>query len=336
MTRLKDNIRQRKKKLKAKRERKSIFLRRFFLLFLLLILLGGFFRFYQSVKRSSWQGDSRFNVVFNSSPLLIASFNNFEKEVNFLLIPQGTFIETIHGYGPCQSGSIEKLGEINNQGGHFLAKSLETYLGLPVDGYLFSLQDTSLEGDLSSVKAYLLANFSLFSKARQETSLTYWDLFRLWWYLKKTGTNKFNMVDLGATQASEEIVLPDGEKAIKVDPDRLELLIAQFFSDKKIKEEDLTMVVLNGTEHSGLASKMANLLKNIGGQVIKVGEITTFLKNDEFNCEIRSARKYRDSYTVKKISRIFNCRWGGEDLLNERSLLVIITKENYWKLLNLP
>ena len=336
MARLKDNIYKRKQKLKAKKERKFVLAKKVFLILLLIVLLGGFFKIYQSIQRSSWQGDSRFNIVFDSLPVLIASFGSSDNEINFLLIPKGTFIETIHGYGSCRAESINRLGEINNQSGEFLSESLQNYLGLPLDSYLLSSSDLVFENNPTSLKSYLLANLSFFSKTRKEASLNNWDLLRLWWYLKKTNLNKFNIVDLSSTPASEEITLPDGNKAIKIDPNRLELLITQFFSDSKIKEEDLSIAVLNSTEHVGLASKMANLIKNIGGQIIKIGEITTVLKNDDYNCEIRSSKEYKNSYTVRKISKIFNCRWTGDDLLNERSSLVIIVKENYWELLNLP
>jgi len=320
MARLKDNIYKRKQRIKAKKERKFVLVKKILLVLLLIVISGSFFKVYQSIRRSSWQDDSRFNIVFNSSQLLIASFNNSDNEINFLLIPKGTFIETVHGYGSCRSES----------------KSLQNYLGLPLDSYLLSSSDLVFEDNPAYLKSYLLANFSFFSEIRKEASLNNWDLLRLWWYLKKTNSNRFNIINLSNTQASEEIFLPDGNKAIKIDPNRLELLITQFFSDSKIKKEDLNISVLNNTEHSGLAYKMANLIENIGGQIIKIGEITTFLRDDDYDCEIRSSKEHKNSYTVKKISKIFNCHWTGDDLLNERSSLVVIVKENYWKLLNLP
>jgi len=336
MARLKDNIYKRKQKLKAKKEKKFVLVKKVVLFIVLVVVLVSSFKIYQSIRRSSWQDDSRFNVVFDSLPVLIASFGSYDHEVNFLLIPEGTFIETTHGYGSCRAESISRLGKINNRGGEFLSESLQNYLGLPLDSYILSSSSLVFENNPTSLKSYLLANFSFFSRVREEASLNNWDLLRLWWYLKKANLNKFNIINLSDTPASEEITLADGSKAIKIDPNRLELLITQFFSDNKIKEEDLSISILNSTEHAGLASQMANLIKNIGGQIIKIGEVTTVLKSDDYNCEIRSAKEYKNSYTVRKISKIFNCRWTGDDLLSERSSLVIIVKENYWKLLNLP
>ncbi len=285
MAKIKNNSYYRKKRRTRKKKSKFAWVGRFFLILLVVLCLGLVFRLYQSVNRSLWKGDSRFNLVFNSAPVLVASFDSFENKVDLLLIPQGTFIEAVHGYGPCRAESIYRLGQLNNQGGDFLSSSLQNYLGLPIDGYLLTSEVSFQKDDNSFLKSYLVKNLSFFSKKRQETNLSNWDLIRLWWHFRKIRPDKFNLIDLSQTQASEKILLADGSKAMKIDPKRLELIMVQFFADRKIKEEGLTISILNSTSHFGLAAKVANLIKNIGGRIVKVGELEkSGLNDDDFNC----------------------------------------------------
>jgi len=112
-------------------------------------------------------------------------------------------------------------------------------------------------------------------------------------------------------------------------------LVNQLFKDEKIVQEDLAIAVLNGTTHFGLARKAARLITNIGGQVVEVGNIEN-LKSQILNlkCEIRSPKRLKNAYTIQKLMRAFDCRWGGEDLADHRAEAILILGEDYWSRLN--
>lgn len=308
------------------------------LLIFLLVLAGVIFKVSRLLVKSVWDGQSQLNLALNPSlagqPVLIVAFNHEEKSVNILLIPAGTFIETIHGYGPCRVESVYRLGELNKKGGELFQGSLQEYLGIPIDAYASIGNGEWIMDNMKNKEEILKTITSLFK--RDKTNLTKWDLVRLWWNLRNLRQDKINLVDLGQTSASQEIDLPDGTKANKIDTERLELIMSQFFVNKKLKQENLTMAVLNGTNHSGLANKAAILIKNIGGQVMTVGDTENGQGESLQQCQIKSQKKYKNSYTVRKLSHIFGCQWGGESMTDQRANLVLIVGQSYWEKLTLP
>lgn len=302
--------------------------KRLFLVIFLIIAIGLGWKTDRVLSKNVWDGQNRLNLVFRfqgSSPLIMS----FSPETStILIIPANAFIEVTHGYGPYRAESIYQLGELEKKlGGELLAESVQEYLGIPVDGYIIN---SNVKTQMSELKEGLMEIFRNSLKGGGKTNLTKWDLLRLWWKIRGVREDKINIIDLKEASASEEIILSDGTKAIKIDPERLERILSQFFVDEKIRQETLTIAVLNGTNHLGLANKGARLIGNMGGRVIGVGDV------ESSRCEARSEKKYKNSYTVKKLIRVFDCEWGGENLENQRADVVLILGEQYWQKLNQP
>ena len=165
--------------IKKKKKRKWPVL--LFVLLLLAALVFLVFKICSSIGRSLWDGESQFNLAVNSQPVVIVSFNYQGKDINILKIPDGTFIETIHGYGPYRIESIYKLGEIKGEGGQLLADSLQDYFGLNIDGFL---NGGKLPQEQKGLKSFLLNQFFVSLGSRGKTNLSRWDQFRLWWQIK--------------------------------------------------------------------------------------------------------------------------------------------------------
>jgi hypothetical protein len=221
---------------------------------------------------------------------------------------------------------------LKGNGAELLAGSLQDSFGLAVEGFL---KGTDGEWQKNGLKNSLLNQFFNSFAYDKKTNLSRWDLLRLWWQIKMIREDKITLIDLSQTSVSQEVDLPDGTKAMKIDTERLDRIISQFFTDEQIKKEDLTIAVLNKTEKIGLANKAAKLISNIGGRVINVGAQTKNVDKKD-NCEIKSEKKYKNFYTVKKLSKIFNCQWTGEPDSEQRSMVVILLGVDYWSRLNLP
>jgi len=316
--------------LKKKKKRKWLAL--IFLLVLLGFLIFGFFKIFRSVGKSLWDGKSQFNLVINSQPVMVVSFDYPEKNVNLLLIPDGTFVEAIHGYGPYRIESLYKLGKIKDQGGDLLTGSLQEYFGLNLEGYLTG---DKYQPDKMKIKNFLLNQFFNALRGRGKTNLSRWDLLRIWWQAKKIREDKIIVVDLAQTSASQEVELPDGSMAMKIEPERLTRIISQFFIDEELKKEDLTVAVLNKTEHLGLANNASKIIDNIGGRVVQVGSLHDQTETNE-SCEIKSEKKYKNSYTVNKLKQIFDCHWSEGEENKQRARILLLVGEAYWAKLNLP
>jgi hypothetical protein len=317
------------KSIKKKKKRKWLAL--IFILFLLSSLGFLLFKICCSLGQSLWDGESQFNLAINSQPVVIVSFDCQEKEINLLKIPNGTFIEAVHGYGPYRVESIYKLGEIKGQGGQLLSDSLQEYLGLNVDGFLAG---GKLPQGQMALKSFLLNQFFVSLSSKEKTNLNHWDQLRFWWQVKMIREDKINLIDLSQTSASQEVELPDGSWAIKIDQERLEKIISQFFFDERIKKEDLSLSILNKTEHLGLANKAARIISNIGGRVVQVSNQKQ--ETQDGHCQVKSEKKYKKSYTVEKLIKIFNCQWLEEESSSQRAQVNLYVGENYWSKLTLP
>jgi hypothetical protein len=314
-----------------KKKKKSKWPALIFILFLLASLVFLVFKICCSFGQSLWDGENQFNLAINSQPVAIVSFDCQEKKINILKIPDGTFIEVVHGYGPYRVESIYNLGEIKGDGGQLLADSLQEYLGLNIDGFLSGEKLPQNQRDL---KSFLLNQFFVSLSSRGKTNLSLWDQLRLWWQTKMIREDKINLVDLSQTSASQEVDLPDGSRAMKIDQERLEKIISQFFLDERIKKEDLSVSILNKTEHLGLANKAARIIGNIGGRVIQIAN----QKQDgqDGRCQIKSEKKYKKSYTVKKLIKIFDCQWLEEKSTDQRTQINLYLGEDYWSKIALP
>ncbi|MCJ7804116.1 LCP family protein [Patescibacteria group bacterium] len=303
-----------------------------FIIIIIIILSGLSFKIFRSVGKSLWDGKGQFNLVINSQPVMVVSFDYPEKNINLLSIPDGTFVEAIHGYGPYRIESLYKLGEIKGNGGGLLAGSLQEYFGINLEGYLTG---DKYQPDNMKIKNFLLNQFFDALRGRGKTNLSRWDLLRIWWQVKKIREDKIIVVDLAQTSASQEVDLPDGSKAIKIEPERLTRIISQFFIDEEFKKEDLTITVLNKTEHLGLANNASKIINNIGGRVIQISSLHDQTGTNG-SCEIKSEKKYKNSYTVEKLKQIFDCHWSEGEENEQRARILLLVGEDYWARLNLP
>jgi len=303
-----------------------------FIVLLLVLVIFGWRFFFQKI----WDGKNKINIVFITPRIFIFSLDPSEKKAIVLSFPQKTFLETIHGYGDYPLESIYKLGEQEGyNGGNFLATSLQENLRIPLDGYalISNLKETNLN---FKSRDFILESFRDLFLRSNKTNLTKGDVFFLWLKLKKIRQDKITLVDLEKLDITEKIILLDGTESFKFDPQKFKKIAIDIFKDNQIRQENLEIAVLNSTSYSGLATRVADLIENIGGRVVEVGEI----KNSKFQsaswrtnskCKIKSKKEFKKSYTLKKLEKVFGCQWEEEDTGDYRGDLVLILGEDYWK-----
>ncbi len=289
------------------------------LLIFLLLFLGISWRFYGFFKNSTWDGKNRLTLVLKIDPVSLVSFDPESEEISFLIIPDGSYIEAVNNYGFYRIEKIYPLGELEGRGVEFLSASLEAYLGLPIDGWVIA--DRKWTNETKSLLSSLIASAI---KDKSTSSLSRWDLIRLWLAINQTRAHKIEVIDLGETTATEEFVLPDGNLAKKVDNQRLSRIISNLFTDYRIRREDLAIAVMNAGTETGLAAKAAKLISNIGGRLVEIGDWSGELDQ----CQLRTSVEARKSYTTQKLLDIFDCQMGNDSEGGRWELLLILTEEN--------
>ena len=279
-----------------------------------------------------FNGKNKINIAFINQKPFVFSFDPQEKKAIILSLPPKTFIETIHGYGNYPLESIYKLGEQESlDGGEFFASSLQENLRVPIDGYALISKEANLA---SKPRDFILGCFRNLFLGRGKTNLKKGDIVSLWFKFKKVRQDKISIIDLEKLDITEKIILPDGTEGFKINSQKFKKVALEFFKDPQIRQENLEIAVLNSTSYSGLATRMADLIENIGGRVVEVGEI----KNSKFQipnskCELRSKKELKKSYTLRKLEKVFDCQWQEEETGDYRGDLVLIVGEGYWKML---
>jgi len=221
--------------------------------------------------------------------------NPTEKKVMVLDIPPETEINVPGGFGSWPVRSIFGLGEKKSQGATLLKNSLSDFYGLPVSGYL----ETQLS-PLEAVK--VLKNNplpSLTGRSQQRSDLTIFELLRLYLCLGAVRSDKITELDLLALEVLDPFNLADGTKVYRANS-RLDTFIQENLSEPKIKSEQLSVAVLNGTNHSGLAQRASRMISNLGGNVI-ITDNTSLIPN--------SFVTGQGSFTKNKLTEIFSSKY---------------------------
>lgn len=288
-----------------------------------ILLVGISWRIYGDFENSVWDGKNRLNLVLNIDPITLASFDPGSQTIRFLTIPDGTYIEAAGDYGPYRIEKIYPLGELEGRGIELLAASLETYFGLPVDGWVGAKEKWQ---EATGARKLLSDLIGLGIKEKSSTNLSRWDLARLWLTVNRTRGHKIETVDLGETTVAEEFDLPDGTKARRIDQQRISRIISNLFSDHQIRQEDLAIAIMNAGGETGLAAKAARLVANIGGRLVEVGDWSEEIEA----CQIKTTPSVKKTYTSQKFAQIFGCQLRA-DLENDSrwDVLIILTGESW-------
>lgn len=307
--------------------------------FCIFIILFLGVKIWQTFKNSRWDGKHEVNFVVQTEDVTIFSFNPQKRFLNILKIPADTYIPVAKGYGEFKIKNIYKLGQMEKiGGGELLNRSIQRFFAIPIDGWI-KLKNYTSQSRSDNTSSYNLENnnllpvFLLIIKRQAETNLSWWDLSRLFWQTKNLNIDQINKVDLEKTSFISKETLGDGSQVFKFEITNVDDLTIRLFSDEEVLKEDLQVIVLNGTDHQGLAKDMARVVKNLGAELIGVKDYNKKIDQSQIFCQSRSQTT---SYTVHRIARSFAMKinpdfTSGEKLNDQEVDLTIILGEDFWQ-----
>ena len=219
-----------------------------------LLLLAQVFKFTQMFFTSGssykWDGDFNINLLIRSqsNSISMLSFSPKNEKIIAINLPNETYLEVAGELGMWQLGSLYDLG-----GSELLKKSLRSFFGLPIDGFL---DYTSLE-DLKNKNPFSI--FSIFSKLK--TDLTPFELIKLKMGLSSVRFDKIGYIDLESLGFLKKGKLADGTQIYTSEREVLDSL-SENWADPAISSEGKTIAIFNSTDHSELAKEVARLISN--------------------------------------------------------------------------
>jgi len=278
---------------------------------------------FRVLNQSIWDGEHQINIVIEGQPVVLVSFDRErETPLNILTLPPETFIELTHGYGFYRLESVNNLAVYEGRiGGQLLAESLSEYLGIPLEAYISGL-NIQLEHNKNSTDFILRIIWNLL-RGHGQTNLSKWDLVRLWWRIRLMRLDKSALVNLCEGNICYKEVLIDGSEVLKIDLEKADKITDDCFKDNLIRQEDLTISVLNQTSSPGLASSAARMITKIGGRVIQIGEE----KDTGVKCLLRVDKRLSKSYTLRRLNKIFGCQLQIGNTNEQRADIVLIVSQ---------
>jgi hypothetical protein len=277
-------------------KKKKIFILLFFGFLLYLV-----FDFYQSLRQSVWDGENNLNFVIQAEErIFLYSYHPQDDLLNIISLPENLLIELAKDYGEYQLKNIYRLGEMEKiGGGRLLQMSLQNFFKVPLEGEFISPSNTGLEkGKLSSLYLCLLVK-------RCETSLNWWDLTRIFSQFSQLKLNQVRLLKIEETNLFKKERLADQSEAMRLETSLIDDFSQKYFTDKNFLNAGLKISVVNATHYAGLAKASSRLLKNIGGEVI-TSEDADQVSDQSFIYYAEEGQ--RESYSVKKISQIFQIK----------------------------
>lgn len=251
-------------------------------------------------KQYQWDGQSTINLVIRGQEVFALSYSPTAEEITILKIPDDTYLDVPLGFGAWPTRSVYELGQTDSRttGPQLLRQTLQLTLGVPMDGYL-SLAGSLADKPFDQVVKEIRKNpFQTVSLMRQSsTDLSLWEFSRLLWQWWGIRNDQIRVVDLGQSQITQSILLPDSSRALGIDRVRLDQLIQIQFEDQRLNYEGLNIGIYNATDHSGLADRSSRIITNMGGRVV-------FTANSPQKLE-KSIVLGQDSYTKTRLSQVF-------------------------------
>lgn len=251
--------------------------------------------------------------------LSIITLDANENETFMVKLPLEAEVLVPQGFGLNKLSTVYALGALTKPRANLdlTALTVKRLLAVPIDGYIVT--DASGLGQINQYLGdgwrmiKLLPNFLVELRRTIKTNLTFTSLLRVGKFIwtARVGEDAW-------TISEEELY----------DWQHLDLKLRKYFTDAKIVEERLKIQVLNGTEKQGLATHISRYVKNLGGDVIVVGNFEqTDLKRSFM------VTRSLETHTVKRLMEVLQI----EDIrseaagIGERADVAIVLGLDSWK-----
>lgn len=296
-----------------------------------LVILGILFWFIVKLFfSSSWEGKSRFTIIFSTKPVIVVSYNPTDDSIAAVSIPQDTYVDATHGYGRYRLGKVYDVGNLDGKGPQVLKSTVRELLGVPIDGYIdvknVNLSDSeNLSANDFIAKRKIILGWGIFFRVKEKTDLSLSDLWQFYSHVWSVKAGKISFVNLKNAQVLESQLLPDGSSILVAQTQALDGLLRDLFHEDALASENLKLAVLNSTDVSGLGDKMARILGNMGLQVVSVANFSSI--SDK--CLLYMDKKLVDLLTVVKLKREFFCEIKTTNIPNVRADISLVVGNNY-------
>lgn len=271
-----------------------------FLLIILIsiILFSIISKFYTGIRSSIFNRLIMINIALIDKNGEVGLLLLSPQQISFLKFPDDEILITARGYGSYPVNQIIKPSDDHK--GDLVKESLQESYNIPVYGFIL-LNDSF--GEVENYKN--------------------WTRDILWKNFQSETISDLNKKD--SLIILNKIILKNKRLFSKKEFNKNSFY--ETFKDQKLREEGLSIEILNSTGHDGLAKRYSDLFENIGGRVIRLADYEPVLEN----CQILvNNPEAVNSYTVGVLSASTGCWVGKRGKEENRADITVIIGEDYW------
>ena len=256
-------------------------------------LLFGFFWF------RGWNGQDPTNLVVTSGDQVwFLALRPEEKRLVEISIPGNTIVPV--GNGKWQAGSLKRLSRLEKSADSLKSVGWEL-LEVPVD-LVVNIEGYKGEntGYLSQLKLLKMPDLILFTET-----------IKVIRFIKNLNENQILKINISDTMAARIIADPAGTELVEIDSESLSLQLSEWFRIESLRNEGLTVAIINASGKNKAGSKLARQLEHVGLRVVSVssGEGTPGIKIKQKSItSSETVRKISDWLNLKPILADFNAR----------------------------
>lgn len=210
-----------------------------------------------------WRGSTvaesgRYNlVVAGEGATSFVSIDPVERTVFVIDYPPNLAIKS-RSVGEYEVGKLYTLGEYDAEPGEFVRIKVQGFMKTLIHGYLVMPEKISR---LTLLKHLISAVYT----GKPKTTLTPVDAVIL-----LTRVGKYDYRQVGTQELLRAGVIGETEGRYNYNPDRLQQYLGLRVFDWGIGSEGISVVVINESQESGMASDVAKFLENSGMDVVAV------------------------------------------------------------------
>jgi len=161
--------------------------------------------------------------------------------------------------GEYRLKALWRYGEVEGSAGEIVKDSLMGYVGVWIDGFIY-LPNADLDNPV---------DWKWFRTGWKQTDIGIGDRWKF--VSAYMGLREDQIVRLTIPENIEQIEeWPDGTRAVRVESERIRLLVDQEFLEGEILEKDVLVKVFNSSSSPGMARMMEHMVNNAGGRVVEV------------------------------------------------------------------
>lgn len=254
-------------------------------------------------RSSKWDGKSSFAVALDTNPPSVFVYQREPKRIIFLLLDRNMYFITGNPKVP-----IEQIGRAQSGGNDFeIAKVMSLSFGAPIGNYVTFNKQQNLDSKTAQKMfkdfASLTTPFVILTRGKtgfiENTNITRYDAFRLWWQIKGFSVESASVSDFSAL--SEDVVAGSGQKVLGVDTTSLNRKIHDFLENVNIEKEGKNISILNESGNSYATTLASNFIQAVGGNV--VGE----KEGESYRDHSQIITRNKGGYTPSYLAKMFGC-----------------------------